>query len=142
MIYHRLGPELTAAELYEVWRIRDAVFSVEQQCTEADVDDVDLREDCTHFWVGGTDGRIDSYLRTYLSDDLRKIGRVATVTSARGRGLAGELLTEVIRLWGDGELALGAQAHLADWYRGFGFEVCGPGFVEAGIDHLPMRRRP
>ena len=36
---------------------------------------------------------------------------------------------------------ISAQAHLARWYRRFGFEIVGEVFVEDGIDHLPMRLR-
>lgn len=139
-IIARPGPELTAREVYEIWRIRDAVFAVEQQCDEPDVDDVDLLPDCTHLWVTGDDGAISSYLRTYLADGARRIGRVATRRADRGRGLSGRLLTEVIDRWGEGELELGAQAHLEDWYGSFGFVACGPHFTEAGIDHVPMLR--
>ena len=33
---------------------------------------------------------------------------------------------------------LDAQAPLAGWYAGFGFEVVGEEFLEDGIPHLPM----
>ena len=36
---------------------------------------------------------------------------------------------------------LDAQAPLAGWYAGFGFEVGGEEFLEDGIPHLPMVRR-
>ena len=41
----------------------------------------------------------------------------------------------------DRDVVLDAQSPLARWYAGFGFEVCGPEFVEDGIPHLPMVRR-
>lgn len=138
----RTGPELTARQVYEIWRIRDVVFAVEQQCDEPDVDGVDLREDCTHLWVADEHGVIQSYLRTYLDQGVRKVGRVATLKEARGRGLAGALLREVINRWGDREIRLGAQAYLEDWYAIFGFVTTGPHFMEAGIDHVPMSRQP
>ncbi|MFT3715586.1 MAG: GNAT family N-acetyltransferase [Gordonia sp. (in: high G+C Gram-positive bacteria)] len=136
----RTGDELTAADVYEIWRIRDVVFAVEQQCDEPDVDGVDLRPDCTHLWFAGDDGRIQSYLRTFVAGGVRKIGRVATLKEVRGQGLSGALLREVISRYGDEELRMGAQAYLENWYASFGFEVCGEPFVEAGIDHVPMRR--
>lgn len=142
----RTGDALTAREVYEIWRIRDIVFAVEQQCDEPDVDDVDLRADCEHHWFAGEDGRLLSYLRTYLSDGpaggVRKIGRVATLVEARGQGLSGRLMAEVLDRWGHTEIRLGAQAYLEKWYGGFGFVADGPHFMEAGIDHLPMRRSP
>ncbi|MFS0885452.1 GNAT family N-acetyltransferase [Aeromicrobium sp. 179-A 4D2 NHS] len=136
----RNAPDLTAREVYEIWRIRDVVFAVEQQCDEPDVDGVDLRDDCTHLWIADDDGIIQSYLRTYLDHGARKIGRVATLKDARGQGLSGSLLREVINRWGNQELKLGAQAYLEDWYASFGFVTTGPQFMEAGIDHVPMTR--
>ena len=35
-----------------------------------------------------------------------------------------------------------AQAHLEGWYEPFGFGRSGPGYVEDGIPHVPMRREP
>jgi len=39
-------------------------------------------------------------------------------------------------------VTLGAQAHLEGWYGRFGFVTSGPGYVEDGIPHVPMRRDP
>lgn len=138
----RPGPELTTAELYEIWRIRDVVFAVEQQCTEPDVDDVDLRTDCTHWWIADDNGHIQSYLRTYVGSGVRRIGRVATLREARGQGLSGTLLRAVLERWGDEELQLGAQSYLEAWYGSFGFVTAGPHYDDAGIDHVPMTRHP
>lgn len=136
----RTGDLLSAREVYEIWRIRDAVFSVEQNCREPDVDGVDLRPDCTHLWIAAADGTIRSYLRTFLSGGVRKVGRVATLRDARGQGLSGRLVQDVLDRWGDAEIRLGAQAYLEDWYGRFGFVTVGPHFEEAGIDHVPMSR--
>ena len=37
---------------------------------------------------------------------------------------------------------LDAQAHLADFYRGFGFAGDRPDYDWDGVPHLPMGRRP
>jgi len=141
-IIARTGDELTAREVYEIWRIRDVVFAVEQQCDESDVDDIDLRPDCTHLWIAGDDGRLLSYLRTFIADGVRKVGRVATLRESRGQGLSGRLLTDVLDRWGDTEIRLGAQAYLENWYGSYGFVTYGPHYTEAGIDHVPMHRPP
>ncbi|GAA2078970.1 GNAT family N-acetyltransferase [Aeromicrobium halocynthiae] len=136
----RRGDDLSAAEVYAIWRIRDAVFAVEQQCDEPDVDGVDLLPTCTHVWLAD-DAGLTSYLRTFTTESgLRKIGRVATRADARGRGLSSRLMQTVLERWGDGVIALGAQAYLHDWYAGFGFVRSGENFMEAGIEHVPMRR--
>jgi ElaA protein len=37
---------------------------------------------------------------------------------------------------------LDAQAHLEQWYGAMGFETVGGVFLEAGIEHVAMVRRP
>ena len=37
-------------------------------------------------------------------------------------------------------VVLAAQTPLAGWYSTFGFEVCGPEFLDGSIPHLPMVR--
>jgi ElaA protein len=71
------------------------------------------------------------------------IGRVVTRPDARSTGVGATLMHEAIaRLQERGckEIHLGAQAHLADWYGQFGFEISGPGYIEDDIPHVPMRR--
>ena len=78
------GPDLTAADVYAIWKIRDVVFAVEQQCDEPDVDDLDLLATTTHLWFADDDGPT-SYLRVLTDPDgARRIGRVATRVDSRG----------------------------------------------------------
>ncbi|MGA8987445.1 GNAT family N-acetyltransferase [Aeromicrobium sp.] len=134
------GDELSAQDVYDVWRIRDAVFAVEQQVDEEDVDGRDLLASTTHLWLRDGDG-LTSYLRVYVGGDgLRHIGRVCTRKDQRGRGHSGRLMAEVTRLWGAGELHLNAQAPLERWYMSFGYVRSGEDYLEAGIVHVPMKR--
>jgi ElaA protein len=138
---HRLtGPELTAADVYGIWKIRDVVFSVEQKCEEPDVDDADLLAGTSHLWFADDAGPT-SYVRVLTdADGARRIGRVCTRVEYRGQGLSGQLVAESVRLWGDGVMRLNAQAYLEPWYARFGFTRSGDNFMEAGIDHVPMER--
>jgi predicted GNAT family N-acyltransferase len=67
---------------------------------------------------------------------------VATAKGARGQGLAARLMEEGLALCAGFPVTLGAQAHLEGWYERFGFRKSGPGYVEDGIPHVPMRREP
>jgi ElaA protein len=51
-------------------------------------------------------------------------------------------MEEGIARCGDVPITLGAQAYLEGWYERFGFRRSGPGYVEDGIPHVPMRREP
>jgi len=136
------GDALTAQDVYDIWKIRDAVFAVEQQVDEEDVDGRDLQPTTTHLWLEDADGPT-SYLRVFLGDDgVRHIGRVCTRKDQRGQGLSGRLMAEVSRLWGDAELQLNAQSYLERWYESFGYVRSGDDYHEAGILHTPMSRPP
>ncbi|KAA1372455.1 GNAT family N-acetyltransferase [Aeromicrobium fastidiosum] len=135
------GDALTAQDVHDIWKIRDAVFAVEQQCDEPDVDDRDLLPSTTHLWLADGTG-ITSYVRSYVEDDVRHVGRVCTRRDQRGRGLSGRLVAECTRRWGTSGLVLNAQAYLEDWYGLHGYVRTGDNFVEAGIDHVPMIRLP
>ena len=136
------GDELTAQDLYGIWRIRDAVFAVEQQVDDEDPDGRDLLATTSHFWLEDAEGPT-SYLRVIVDDvGARRIGRVCTRRDQRGGGLSGQLMAEVHRHWGDETLVLNAQAYLEGWYESMGYVRTGPNFDDAGIDHVPMTREP
>jgi ElaA protein len=133
--------ELTPFELYGLLRLRVDVFVVEQQCPYPELDGRDAEPTTEHLWFddGGT---VLATIRLLDDGASRAIGRVATATDARGQGLAARLIEEAIALCGELPITLGAQAHLESWYERFGFRRSGPGYVEDGIPHVPMRREP
>ena len=122
--------ELTPFEVYGLCRLRVDVFVVEQECPYPELDGRDVEPATRHLWFADDDGA------------TRAIGRVATAAGARGRGLAARLVEAGIELCAGSPVTLGAQAHLQGWYERFGFRVSGPGYVEDGIPHVPMRRDP
>ncbi len=133
--------ELTPFELYGLCRLRVDVFVVEQECPYPELDGRDAEPGTVHLWFE-SDGAVLATIRVLDDGATRTIGRVATAAGARGRGLAARLLEEGIALCGNRPITLGAQAHLEDWYRRFGFRRSGAGYVEDGIPHVPMRREP
>ncbi|GAA4684675.1 GNAT family N-acetyltransferase [Nocardioides nanhaiensis] len=142
--------ELDTRTAYAVWRLRQEVFVVEQDCPYPDLDGRDLEPGTRHVLLEST-GALHGYLRLLDDGEVARIGRVVLAREARGRGLAAPLmeaaLAEVDAEHGsDGPrgraCVLDAQSPLAGFYAGFGFAVSGPEFVEDGIPHLPMRREP
>jgi len=133
--------DLDPATAYRLWALRGAVFVVEQECVYPDLDGRDLEPTARHLWVEDA-GLPVATLRLLDDDGTVRIGRVATASTHRGRGLAAALVARALELAGERAVVLDAQAHLVDWYAGFGFAPSGPGFLDDGIPHVPMRREP
>src|SRR5919107_115618 len=131
--------ELTPFELYGLCRLRVDVFVVEQECPYPELDGRDAEPETVHLWFE-RDGEVAATIRVLDDGATRAIGRVATAAGFRGRGLAARLMEEGIALCAGSPITLGAQAYLEDWYGRFGFVTSGPGYVEDGIPHVPMRR--
>lgn len=131
--------ELSARTAYDVWRLRQQVFVVEQDCPYPDLDGRDL-EPTTRHVVLLEDDEVFGTLRVLDDGDAMRIGRVVVASAARGRGLAALLMDEAMRLCGDRAVRLDAQTGLTAFYAGYGFEVTGPEFDEDGIMHVPMSR--
>lgn len=135
-------PHMNAGTWHDIARLRQDVFVVEQDCAYPDLDGRDLEDGTLHVWFSTPDTPVAAVLRILQEDQgtARRIGRVATAVSHRGAGLAGRLLRHAIGLCQGLPIDLEAQAHLQEWYEGFGFERIGDEFLEDGIPHVPMRR--
>ena len=133
--------ELTPFEVYGLCRLRVDVFVVEQECPYPELDGRDVEPATVHLWFE-SGGEVVATIRILDDGATRVIGRVATAAAFRGQGLSARLIEEGIALCGDAPITLGAQAHLEGWYERFGFRRSGPGYVEDGIPHVPMRREP
>lgn len=70
------------------------------------------------------------------------IGRVAVLPQHRGRGvgaLAVRIAMQKARSLGAAEVRIGAQKSAEAFYAGLGFVPCGPGYIEEGVPHVPMK---
>jgi ElaA protein len=135
--------DLPVRTAYDVWRLRQQVFVVEQDCPYPDLDGRDLESTTRHVVLVDDDGGRDAVVGTLrVLDDggWARIGRVVVAPSARGRGLAAVMMDEAMALCGDREVRLDAQTGLTSFYEGYGFVVTGPAFDEDGIMHVPMSR--
>ncbi|MGA8522639.1 MAG: GNAT family N-acetyltransferase [Candidatus Dormiibacterota bacterium] len=131
--------ELSPRALLGILALRQSVFVVEQSCVYHDIDARDGEPQTVHLWIEDDLGRVVSTMR--LLDEGasgHRIGRVATLAEARGRGHSGALLRRAIEL-SRPPITLSAQAYLVEWYARFGFEICGERWIEDGIEHAPMR---
>ncbi|GAA1203856.1 GNAT family N-acetyltransferase [Prauserella alba] len=140
----RRGPDLTAAELYDLLRLRVDVFVVEQNCPYGEIDGLDLLPTTWHVWAPGSAGDAGAAgcLRVLAeSDGVARVGRVVTAPSARGTGLGARLMDAAVEHIGDAESVLNAQTYAQGFYARFGYEPEGEEFDEDGIPHIAMRRK-
>ena len=145
--------DLDARTAYDVWRLRQDVFVVEQQCPYPDLDGRDVEPGTRHLTLE-VDGELAGYLRI-LDDAARgsgtssgtgpgtgtaRIGRVLLARGFRGRGLADRLMEAALEEVGERPSRLDAQVPLAGWYATYGYVVVGAEFLDDGIPHVPMAR--
>ncbi len=138
--------DLGVPTAYALLALRVDVFVVEQDCPYPELDGRDLEPGARHLLLVDTDTDVVAASLRCLDDEVdgtpvRRVGRVVTHPDHRGLGLARWLLDHVTASH-DRPVILDAQTHLRDWYAAAGFRVVGPGWVEDGIPHVPMRRDP
>lgn len=137
--------QLSAADVYEVLRLRQRVFVVEQHCPYLDADGLDTQ--CWHA-LGTRDNHLIATARIVppgLKFDEPAIGRVASAPEVRRTGLGRALMRSAIAqcdaLYSGRPIRLAAQRYLEAFYGSLGFVAEGAPFDEDGIEHIEMVRR-
>lgn len=119
--------------------VRHEVFVLEQRVPiEEELDGRD--EECVHAVAYDAVGTPVGTGRL-LPDG--HIGRMAVRRPERGRGVGSMLLNCLVdeaRRRGHLQVSLAAQVHAQAFYAAHGFLAEGPVFLDAGIDHINMRR--
>lgn len=134
--------ELSAEELFEIYKLRVAVFVVEQKCPYPDVDDADRA--AYHFWLKDEDG-IEAYARVLpagVTFPTASIGRVIAVKRRCGPGskiVAAAIRTAETELHAKG-ITIEAQVYARSLYEKLGFQQTSKEFPEDGIPHIQMQR--
>lgn len=139
--------ELTPLELARIYRARQQVFSIEQNCVYLDADEADEQSYHLAAWSNAHAQPL-AYARLVdpgIKYSEPSMGRVITTAEARGTGLGRELVQRVLALSAQVHPGLGvrisAQSRLRRFYNEFGFEAMGVDYMEDGIPHIEMLRR-
>jgi len=135
--------ELTKRELYEILRLRAAVFVVEQDCVYQDLDGLDY--DAVHIFLT-EEGRVRACARVYLRDadsSLWGIGRV--VTDERRRGLGSQIFGAALRVVQEkaptATVRIESQCQAQGFYEKFGFRAVSEPFMMDQLPHIKMEKR-
>ncbi len=131
----------TQADFFELIRLREEVFVVEQGVPlEIELDDDDARSIHVVARVGR---EVVGTGRLAVNGATGKIGRMAVRRAHRGKGLGQSLMKkflEIARQKALDRLILHAQEHAVGFYEKAGFQIDGAPFEEAGILHRRMAR--
>lgn len=122
--------------------IRFTVFVDEQGVpAELEHDDYDLV--ATHM-IATASGKAVGTARIIQEGVTGKIGRVCVLPEARGTGLGAQIIraceTELTRKKGITHAVLDAQTNAIGFYEKLGYVAEGDIFLDAGIEHLRMRK--
>ena len=131
--------ELTTRELYEILKVRAAVFVVEQEICYQDMDDIDFSATHVALWC---DNQIVAYSRVFKDEapGAWHIGRVLTTQRNKNYGL--QVMKEAIKvakILGAEQIKIEAQSYATGFYEKLGFRICSDEFLIDGIWHKRMQ---
>ena len=133
--------ELSAEELFEIYKLRVSVFIVEQSCPYQDIDDAD--KSAYHVWLRDEDG-IEAYARVLpagVAFPTAAFGRVIAVKRRCGLGtkiVAAAIETARDKLGAD-MITIEAQVYARSLYENLGFRQTSEEFLEDGTPHIQMQ---
>ncbi|MEX1308100.1 MAG: GNAT family N-acetyltransferase [Eubacteriales bacterium] len=127
-------------DISDAMMIRDTVFIAEQGCP-VNIEHDKYDKTAMHL-VLYADGAPVGCARMVPQETGFKLGRIAVLKEERGKHY-GDLIMRLLLFkafqMGAKEAHLGAQLHAADFYARFGFVRDGENYMEAGIEHVPMK---
>lgn len=133
--------ELTAEELFEIYKLRVSVFIVEQNCPYQDITDVDKQS--YHLWLKDEDG-IVAYARAMapgVTFEDASVGRIIAVKRRCGMGT--RIVNEAVRIARERcngtDITIEAQVYARGLYEKCGFRQISEPFLDDGIPHILMK---
>lgn len=135
---------LSLNQLYDIMKLRQLVFVVEQNCPYLDADDLD--KEAWHLLFYGWDEQLVAYSRIIPKGiafpEYASIGRIVVHPDFRKNNIGKELvkksIEEMVVKYGNIEIKISAQSYLIKFYESLGFYKSGEEYLEDGIPHTPM----
>ncbi len=138
--------QLNNTQLYDILKLRQDVFIIEQNCFYEDIDNND--DKATHLLIYH-ENKLAAYSRLFAPNNMHSnastLGRIIVRKEYRSTGL-GKILMEESILWchinhPKNDIVMEAQALLQNYYTQYGFGADGDVYVLDGIEHIMMRRK-
>lgn len=137
--FQRIGT-ISTKEFYEICKMRNEVFVVEQGCAYQELDEYDLI--CTHVTLQNENDTIIGYARIIPPktkyEDAYSIGRFLIKKEYRNKGYAKRFLENIIDYIDGGLIRLSSQEYIKNFYEEFGFKQVGEVYMESLRPHVLM----
>lgn len=128
--------------LYDVLRLRQDIFIIEQNCIYDDIDGLDTESE--HILLHTTRNGVIGYLRI-VPPNIKfreySLGRIAIKKSHRGMGLGKKIVErgiDTVLSKGACSIRIEAQAHLERFYKNIGFRTVSDIYSVDDIPHMQM----
>jgi len=137
---------MSAHDFYEIAKLRQQIFIVEQSCIFSDLDELDP---ITHHLFALYKGNAIAYSRVlppHKSKDPVYLSRICIDIHYRKHGLGNALVKKALdhiqKNFPEKEVVISAQSYLENFYEQFGFKRIGKPYLEDGIPHIAMHALP
>jgi ElaA protein len=137
--------DIPASLLYEILKLRQDVFIIEQQSIYEDIDRLDQSSHHILFLEGDQLAAYSRILPAGMKYEEASVGRIIVAPGFRGKGIGRELVRQSVshlRKTYSGAIRIEAQAHLQEFYREFQFRPEGNVYDMDGIPHIQMVAPP
>ncbi len=143
---HAEFSELTSSQLTAVFRLRQNVFIIEQQCFYEDIDGSD--QFASHL-LAQSNGELAGYLRIFKPgikyENAASIGRIVVQNNYRGTKIGKLLISKGIDIaktnYPYSRIKIEAQAALKNYYSEFGFTTISNVYEVDEIPHILMEMK-
>jgi ElaA protein len=140
-IYYDSFESIGAHHLYEILKLRQLVFIIEQNCIYEDIDDYD--QTAAHLLLL-KNGELAGYSRLLPPGkkyNEASVGRIVVSPDFRKLGYGKDVVTksiEILKNQGHKNIRIEAQAYLKTFYSDLGFTEDSEIYPVDGIPHLQM----
>ncbi len=140
--YIKAFDELSTKELYQILKLRNEVFVVEQDCVYQDCDNKDFKAMQLFYEDQGQIVAGVRILPKGVSYDEVSIGRVVSDIRYRRDGLGSEMMKKAIDFieseWQETQIRISAQEYLLGFYQSLGFSQVSNVYLEDQLPHVEM----
>ena len=140
ILYHGID-KVPPSELYNILKLRQDIFIVEQNCVYEDIDGLDDVSKHLLLKVGKELAAYSRIVPPKVKFNEISIGRIVVREEFRSSGYGKKIVLESIdRIVeaGHKSIRIEAQAHLLQFYKNLGFRSAGDTYIVDGIPHLQM----